>query len=69
MSWKSGSTLFGDLMNALTPKITTLSTAEKQAIVSALIECFEDYDCDTIYELRDAFPLIDEHYKERETDA
>lgn len=52
MGWSSGSDLLEEVLRTVLPFI---STSEKRKIITKrLIQHFENYDCDTIYELADS---------------
>lgn len=51
MSWKSGSELMSDIISGL--KKERINAFARGRIYKVLIPVFENYDCDTLYELCD----------------
>jgi len=49
MGWTTGSEIAQDLWNAIKDE---LNDKQKKKIKEAIIEVFEDFDCDTMYEVQ-----------------
>jgi hypothetical protein len=62
MSWSSGSLIFRDLINALND--AEVDDSVRSQIYEAMIQTFEDYDCDTLDECLGKDKIFDEVYKE-----
>ncbi len=59
MGWSSGSVLFSDVITALKKHVKDAKVREK--VYPTLIDAFEHYDCDTLYECQgedDAFDKV-----------
>lgn len=61
MGWSSGSELLGGVLE-LTEKY--IPKKHKKEVVKNLIDLFEDQDCDTICEVFDDYPIVEEVYRE-----
>ena len=68
MSWKSGSRIMGEIIEAALDTITDES--ERHDLYMQLIDIFEDNDCDTLYECVDANadPVFNDAYGEMHPD-
>jgi len=60
MGWASGSSLAGELWGAVRPLI---AKDKRKKAAGKIIDLFEDYDCDTMYEVE---PLIKDAGRESE---
>jgi len=70
MGWKSGSELAFEILDIVLPKI---DEHEQHDVVVNIMESFQDFDCDTLYELSslgDKYPSVtsalEELYPERD---
>jgi hypothetical protein len=59
MSWSTGSEILAGVFNIVLDRVIQ---SERQQVAEELIELFENYDCDTIYELQDDFPEVREYF-------
>lgn len=62
MGWASGSSLFADVITAIKDHIPS---KEKEGVYTALIDAFEDEDCDTLDECVGIDPKLDKILKKR----
>jgi hypothetical protein len=62
MSWSKGSMIMSEIIEAL---IDTISDDERVEVYSALIDIFENYDCDTLNECLEIDEVFDEVYREK----
>lgn len=62
MSWSRGSRIMSEIIEAL---IDTISDDERVEVYSALIDIFENYDCDTLNECLEIDEVFDEVYREK----
>lgn len=67
MGWASGSDVAYTIIEAIKKNVKDDEAREK--IYVALIDAFEDADCDTLYELRGIDPAFDQFFPEDEEDA
>lgn len=62
MGWARGSALLSDVIDKMFE--TNVSDEDRKLLYSILIEAFENYDCDTVFECVGIDPAFDEAYKE-----
>jgi len=62
MSWKSGSSIFDEIINHLMETVD--DDQLRKDIYSGLIEIFENHDCDTLYECQNQDEAFDEVWDE-----
>lgn len=67
MSWKSGSSIFADIVTALKEHIEDDDLRE--LVYFDLIHVFESHDCDTLYECLGEDAAFDEAYYELNPDT
>lgn len=66
MGWSSGSGLMSDIIEALEDE--EISYEIKVTIYKMLIDKFEEFDCDTLYECKDESAAFKEAYNELHPD-
>ena len=66
MSWASGSRLASRLIEAAEQTIG--NEEERVNFYDAMIDAYEDADCDTLDECMDIDPVFDMHWETRQTD-
>lgn len=64
MGWASGAELLGRVLGTVLPFVE--SELYRYLITKVLIQDFEDFDCDVVYELADDFPEVARVMAERE---
>jgi hypothetical protein len=64
MGWSSGNDVAYPIIKAIKKNVKDDVTREK--IYVALIDAFEDADCDTLYELKGIDPAFDQFFPEEE---
>lgn len=62
MSWSTGSSLMSEIINELKEVIP--DDKIRQEVYEKLIGCFENYDCDTLYECQGEDDSFDKAYTE-----
>jgi hypothetical protein len=63
MGWSKGSRMMSEIIETL--MATVSDKVEREEAYSALIDIFEDYDCDTLNECLEIDEVFDEVYRER----
>ena len=63
MGWASGSRMMGEIIEAVTEAVS--DEQERVELYSALIDIFEEFDCDTLYECVGEDDNFDEAYREK----
>lgn len=66
MSFSRGSELFEELINILNE--VEVDSDQRKQIYEYMIDVFEDYDCDTLYELMGKDKVFDSIMNERKED-
>jgi hypothetical protein len=64
MGWSRGSTIFDDIIDSLIE--ADVDDEQRKLIYTKLIETFQDYDCDTLFECMKKDPIFDKVFKEIE---
>lgn len=64
MGWASGSDLAYSLIKAIKKNVKDPTAREK--VYVALIDSFEDHDCDTLHECTGIDPLFDQFFPDEE---
>ena len=63
MGWASGSRMMGEIIEAVTESVS--DEQERVELYSALIDIFEEFDCDTLHECVGEDDEFDEAYREK----
>lgn len=63
MGWAGGSRMMGEIIEAITEAVS--DEQERVELYSALIDIFEDFDCDTLHECVGEDDDFDEAYREK----
>lgn len=63
MGWAGGSRMMGEIIEAVTEAVS--DEQERVELYSALIDIFEDFDCDTLHECVGEDDDFDEAYREK----
>jgi hypothetical protein len=63
MGWSSGGALFGMCASAITKNVP--DNKARQKIFKTMVEAFELFDCDVLYEAEGADPILDKVLKQK----